>query len=159
MKEERLLPMSALVEAMRIALRKLSVDEDICDSMMQEVVSSVSYVQNRPCKIAFLKGKEEDECVILENIAWLEADGSYTKFHSVDGKTRVLTANLVSALRQLATNGWDSFVRIHKSYAVNIHHVKSKVGNVLRVGKSDLAIGRAYQNLFRRCYFTLGKLG
>nr|WP_297227734.1 LytTR family DNA-binding domain-containing protein [uncultured Prevotella sp.] len=159
MKEERLLSASVFMEAMSIALRNLAIDDEICNCIMQNVVSGVEYVQNHSSPIAFLKGKDEDECVILENVTWLEADGSYTKFHCADGKTRVLTANLVSTLRQLMANGWNCFVRIHKSYAVNVHHIKSKIGNVLRVGKAELTIGRKYRESFGKCCFSLGKLG
>jgi len=159
MEKEKLVPISALVEAMGVALKKLVADEKVYNDIMQEVAGSIERVSRHSCKIAFLRGKEKDECVVLENVAWLEADGSYTKFHNVDGKTHVLTANLVSTLRQLAAHNWDCFVRIHKSYAVNIYHVKTKDGNVLQVGKSDLVIGRAYRDLFRTHYFSLGKLG
>ena len=158
MKEERLLPMSAFVEALSVALNNLSVGEDVCNNVLQDVLAGMKCVQNRPCKIAFIKGKDADECVVLENVAWLEADGSYTKFHCSDGKTHMLTANLVSSLRQLVSNGWDSFIRIHKSYAVNIHHIKSKIGNILRVGKTELAIGRTYREFFGKCFFSLSKL-
>lgn len=159
MERERLLPVSALIEAMGVALKKLVVDEKVHNDIMQEVAGCIEHVLNRPRKIAFLKGNEVDDCIAVENVAWLEADGSYTKFHCVDGRTHMLTANLVSALRQLVANGWDCFVRIYKSYAVNIHHIKSKIGNVLQVGKADLAVGRAYREFFGKHIFSLRKLG
>lgn len=159
MEKERLLPVSALIEAMGVALKKLVVDEKVHNDIMQEVAGSIEHVLNRPRKIAFLKGKVVDECIAVENVAWLEADGSYTKFHCIDGRTHMLTANLVSALRQLVANGWDCFVRIHKSYAVNIHHIRSKIGNVSQVGKADLAVSRAYREFFEKHIFSLRKLG
>lgn len=159
MKEGLLLSSSALIEAMSIVLKRLVKNEEVERYILDEVTMGISYVQNRPSHIAFLKGKEQDECIVLKDVMWLEADGSYTKFHCVDGKTRVLTANLVSTLRQLASNGWDAFLRIHKSYAVNIHHIKSKIGNVLRVGKADLAIGRSYRKVLEKYFITLRKLG
>ena len=159
MKEGFLLSSSVLIEAMGIVLKRLVKNEEVERCILEEVTIGISYVQNRPSQIAFLKGKEQDECIVLKDVMWLEADGSYTKFHCVDGKTRVLTANLVSTLRQLASNGWDAFLRIHKSYAVNIHHIKSKIGNVLRVGKADLAIGRSYRKVLEKYFITLRKLG
>lgn len=159
MEKERLLPVSALIEAMGVALKKLVVDEKVYNDIMQEFAGCVEHVLNRPRKIALLKGKDVDECVVVENVAWLEADGSYTKFHCIDGRTHMLTANLVSTLRQLVANGWDCFIRIHKSYAVNIHHIKSKIGNVLQVGKTDLIIGRAYREYLGKHIFSLKKLG
>lgn len=159
MKEQKLLSTSVLVEAVSVALKSLTVDDEERTSIMEELQASIAYEQNRSSPIAFLKGKAEDECVVLKNVTWLEADGSYTKFHCADGKTRVLTANLVSTLRQLMANGWNCFVRIHKSYAVNVHHIKSKIGNVLRVGKAELTIGRKYRESFGKCCFSLGKLG
>ena len=158
MKEQKLLSTSVLVEAISVALKPLIENEEDRASIMEEFQASIAYVKNQPSPIAFLKGKEEDECVVLKNVAWLEADGCYTKFHCMDGCTHMLTANLVSVLRQLQANGWDDFLRIHKSYAVNINHIKSKCGNTLRIGKTELPIGRTYREYFEKHIFTLNKL-
>lgn len=158
MKEQKLLSTSVLVEAVSVALKSLTVDDEERTSIMEELQASIAYEQNRSSPIAFLKGKAEDECLVLKNVAWLEADGCYTKFHCMDGSTHILTANLVSTLRQLKANGWDDFLRIHKSYAVNFNHIKSKCGNTLRVGKTELTIGRTYREYFEKHIIILNKL-
>lgn len=157
MKEQKLLSSTALIEAIGASLQSLIKNDEERAFIIEKLQDSMSYIQNRPCPIAFLKGKEEDECVVLKNVAWLEADGCYTKFHCVDGSTPVLTANLVSTLRQLKANGFDDFLRIHKSYAVNINYIKSRCGNTLRVGKTELIIGRTYREYFEKHIITLRK--
>lgn len=110
MKEQILLCTSALAEAVGVALKAFVENEEDRENIMEELQANIAYAQNRPSPIAFLKGKEEDECVVLKNVVWLEADGCYTKFHCIDGSTHILTANLVSALRQLKAIGWDDFL-------------------------------------------------
>jgi len=157
MKEQILLSTSALAEAVGVALKLLIENEEDRANIMEELLANVTYLQNRSSPIAFLKGKEEDECIVLKNVVWIEADGCYTKFHCVDGSTHILTANLVSALRQLKANGWDDFLRIHKSHAVNINHIKAKRGNVLLVGETELLIGRTYREYFEKHILILHK--
>lgn len=83
---QKLLPVSALASVLSMTLKKLIVDEETRNNIMEVFGVSVSHVHNSPHKIAFLKGKEEDVCVLLKEVVWLEADGSYTKFHCLDGK-------------------------------------------------------------------------
>lgn len=155
--EQKLLSTSVLVEAISVVLKSLVENEEESANVIDVLQSSIDYVHNRPKPIAFLKGKEEDECVVLKNVVWLEADGCYTKFHCFDGSTHILTANLVSSLRQLKANGWNDFLRIHKSYAVNINHIKAKRGNALLVGEMELLIGRTYREYFEKHIIILHK--
>jgi two-component system LytT family response regulator len=59
--------------------------------------------------------------VDVEDIASLEADGNYTIIHKVDMQKLVISKSLKEFDDLLDTH---IFVRIHKSYIVNIHYVK-----------------------------------
>lgn len=157
MGEQKMLSTPVLIEAVGVALTSLIANDEERVNAIEKLQASIAYVKNHLSPIAFLKGKEEDECIVLKNVVWLEADGCYTKFHCIDGSTHILTANLVSALRQLRAHGWDDFLRIHKSYAVNINHIKAKRGNALLVGKAELLIGRTYREYFEKHIIILHK--
>ena len=100
MKENKLISLTALKDTFDHAL-SIVANEDMRLYVMEALDASIRYVRNCHQPLVFLKGKEEDECVHIDKVIWLEADGSYTKFHSIDGKTQILTANLASTLRQL----------------------------------------------------------
>ena len=57
-----------------------------------------------------------------------------------NGRKVLMSCNLQSVLNQLYEVGIDYFVRIHYSHAVNLYHIKSRSGNVLFVGRKDLAV-------------------
>lgn len=156
MKEKKLISVTAFMDAMYEALAKV-VDVDSRKLVLEELETSIGLVQNRHNQLVFLKGWEENECVHLDKIAWIEADGSYTKFHEIGGRTQVLAANLASTLRQLEAYGYDNFLRIHNSHAVNTDYVTTRRGNTLQVGKKEFVIGRSYKQYFEKHVVTLKK--
>lgn len=156
MKEEKLISVSALMDALADALTRI-MDEKSSLYVMEETSTSIENVRNRHKPLVFLKGWEEDECVHIDKVTWIEAAGSYAKFHSIGGKTQILTANLASTLRQLEAYGYDNFLRIHNSYAVNADYVTSRRGNTLQVGKKEFVIGRSYKQYFEKHIITLKK--
>lgn len=126
---------------------------------MDEFLAQVDCVSNYPAKIVVIKGKYEEVCFPMKDVTWIEADGSYTIFHLLDGRKEIMTGNLIAVLRQLNANGCTEFLRIHKSYAVNINYVNSKFGNTIRVGKTNLTIGRHYRKEFEKHCIFIKKLG
>lgn len=156
MKEEKLISVSVLMDALADALAKV-IDVDTRQYVLEELETSIDRVQIRHKPLVFLKGWEEDECVHIDKVTWIEAAGSYAKFHGIGGKTQVLTANLASTLRQLEAYGYDNFLRIHNSYAVNADYITSRRGNTLQVGKKEFVIGRSYKQYFEKHIITLKK--
>ena len=59
--------------------------------------------------------------VRTEQIAWLEASGNYVNLHA-GGRIYPLRATLTSMSEKLATQ---HFVRVHRSFAVNLEHIES----------------------------------
>lgn len=64
----------------------------------------------------------EQHFIRKEEIAFLEAKGSYTDVHLQDGRQTRISKKLKSAMEIL---GSESFVRIHHSYSVNLAFVES----------------------------------
>ncbi len=88
----------------------------------------------------FLKDGSQFEKVELNDIRYLEAEGSYCKVFTSE-KQFLLTSNLNAFLQNL--NG--SFVRIHRSFAVNPNKItKLDADHVFLEGKM-LPIGRSHK--------------
>ena len=61
------------------------------------------------------------EYVKISDIIRIEADGSYCKVITVDGKTRLISRNLKEMHTSLEE---ESFYRTHKSHLINLEHIK-----------------------------------
>jgi len=59
----------------------------------------------------------------LEHVVYIEAEGSYTNFHLIDGKVIVSGKNLKKYSDQIELN--PDFVKIHRSYIINQSHLQS----------------------------------
>ena len=84
----------------------------------------------------------------IDEIAYCEADNSYTTFHLTNGK-KIVAAKTMKEFETVLQN--ESFYRIHKSYLVNLHHVemyvKSEGGSVI-VNGAKLPISRVKKDDF-----------
>ncbi|MCX6319083.1 MAG: LytTR family DNA-binding domain-containing protein [Bacteroidetes bacterium] len=59
----------------------------------------------------------------LDDVTYVEAEGSYTNFHMADGKVIVSGKNLKKYSDQIEMN--PDFIRIHRSYIINQSHLES----------------------------------
>ncbi|SFQ79665.1 LytR/AlgR family response regulator transcription factor [Hymenobacter arizonensis] len=96
----------------------------------------------------FLKTDSGAERVRLTQLLFVEGYGNFVKCHLLSGRI-ILTADTLKHLEtQLPTV---EFVRVHKSYLVNVSHIEGIQGNCLRVGNRELPIGSTYrQGVLRR---------
>ena len=156
-KFEKLMPVSHIVKAFCKAMKSLIEDEVVVNDMECQLKAEMVRVSEEIPRIIFLKGKEEDVCIIPNQVAWIEADGSYVRFHMTNGRKELMSCNLQSVLNQLYEVGIDYFVRIHYSHAVNLYHIKSRSGNVLFVGRKDLAVSDKYRKDFSKYYCVIRK--
>ena len=68
-----------------------------------------------------LGGRQGGVAVALPDVAWVEADGAYVIVHAAE-RRHVLRESLAQLLERL---GPRRFVRIHRSAAVNLDHVRA----------------------------------
>lgn len=76
------------------------------------------------------------------DIKWMETEGNYTTINLVDAKRRVVRIPISELQQQLSAQ---QFVRIHKSYLVNIKYVTEVRANSIFIKEQELPIGRAFQ--------------
>lgn len=67
-----------------------------------------------------LRDSESVHVILLKDVLWCSAEGSYTFFHLTDGKKIVVSKNLKEYESLLAAH---NFYRIHRSYLINCRHV------------------------------------
>lgn len=85
----------------------------------------------------------------LDGVQYLKAEGNYTYLFDNDGRT-LLNNNLKFYERQLNSA---SFIRVHRSYMVNLMHVK-QVNNksIMLDDGTCIQMGRAYGKIVKETY-------
>lgn len=85
----------------------------------------------------------------LEEIIYCEAERSYTVFH-LDGNKTVTVSKPLLEYDQILTD--TSFLRIHKSFLINLHHVKEyhrgEGGMVIMSNNAEIEVSRRKKDQF-----------
>lgn len=84
--------------------------------------------------------------VKYSNIIYLESAGEYVRLHLADGSKIVTLFRLKNMENELPS---DRFIRVHRSYIVNIDHITGYTkGRVFMVGDDYVPIGENYKEAF-----------
>lgn len=102
---------------------------------------------------ALIWHKNEYKHVPLDEIMWIEANSSYCDIHATGERKFTLSFPLARIEERLPK---EQFIRIQRSYLVNINHVKSLIGHSLIVGKQMLKIGESYKDKALDVFIFLG---
>lgn len=81
----------------------------------------------------------------IEDILFLKAEGSYCKIKTIDS-SYVIAKNMREVLDKL---NHENFVKVHRSYAVNIRHITELKGATLVVAGCEVPIGKTYLQPFK----------
>lgn len=111
-----------------------------------ELVKSENQIENSSSPdVIFIKSGYEHIKIDVADIRFIQSDADYTEIHTVEKKY----------LSQEPLRYWEEhldpkkFVRIHKSYILNISKIQKIIGNQVRLDeKTNLPIGRAYKEGF-----------
>lgn len=77
----------------------------------------------------------------LQAIQYVEAYGNYCKLYTLDQEMQI--REKISTLEvSLPT---DNFIRVHKSFIVSKRHINEIEGNRIRIGESEIPIGKLYR--------------
>lgn len=90
----------------------------------------------------FVWYKEAYRVVLYSDIAWLEASRDYCFIHFKDHPKIIVVHPLGELERVLPA---DQFVRVHRSYMVNLEYVDRLLGNTIYIGKQDIPVSPAYR--------------
>lgn len=88
-----------------------------------------------------LKSGSKYHSVLIDDILYIEGAGNYSLYCTKTKKIMVLM-NLKTALHNLPSG---QFVRVHKSYIVNLGHIDTIGRDRLRIGADAIPIGESYK--------------
>jgi len=95
----------------------------------------------------FLRKKERFERVDFKNIFWAEAESNYTTIVTTTGQF-VLSVTLQEIEKKLTA---PFFMRIHRSYLINLEHVASIEGNMLYINSRSFQVSKSKRDeVFQR---------
>ena len=122
---------------------EMVIDENIKELMVQIVENNkvVNTLYERKPMYLFIKDRECEHIIQINSIKWIKGERQYCKI--VLAKRNILIAKSLSSIQQSLPDG--QFVRIHKSYIVNMNYATVPKGNFLLVDGEPIPIGRGYK--------------
>lgn len=100
----------------------------------------------------FIRQKDIRKKVLYAHILWIGVDGSYCDFHLTNGETMIVVHSLSEIEKKLPP---ETFIRIHRSYIINIDHVDGIIGNTVKIGKNILPVSTPYYESLIPCFNLL----
>lgn len=97
-------------------------------------------------KFFFIKVKNQLKKVLLDDILYFEAYDNYAFLFTSDNKY-ILSSNLKVIEQRLQDH---QFIRIHRSYLINLNHIAGIEDENVLIGKSKLSIGKTYRDDFMK---------
>jgi len=107
---------------------------------LQTIIKSI-HSTDRKDEIIEIKAEKRINRIPADELLFVEGLGNYVIYHTQDKKLISYTS-LKQALEELP----EHFIRIHKSYLVNMNHVTSYDHEDIEVGGNLLPLGRAFRN-------------
>jgi DNA-binding LytR/AlgR family response regulator len=98
----------------------------------------------------FVKADRKMFKVYFKNILYVEGLKDYVVMHT-EGQKVITGMNIKTIYDQLPKS---MFVRVSKSYVININHVDSVDNNTVYIGRAEIPIGNIYRDFFFNEYVT-----
>ena len=115
---------------------------------METVEKAVLYEKSTRESVISVKDGWNRQLVQVDEIAYLEAESDYTRVVLRGGGKIIMYGNLSSTLQNEKYAG---FVRIHRSYAVPVKHIRIfNANSITLTDKTVLPIGRAYKEELKK---------
>ena len=123
---------------------EMVIDENIKELMVQIVENNkvVNTLYERKPMHLFIKDHGCEHVIQINSIKWIKGERQYCKIFMTD--RNLLVTKQISQIQQLLPED-GQFVRIHKSYIVNMNYATIRDGNFLYVDGEPIPIGRGYK--------------
>lgn len=105
-------------------------------------VNKILTNKSKPSETDFILLKENKAFhkVLFDDISYIEAFGDYVKVH-LTTKTIITHSTFSCFISQLPSN----FIRIHKSYSINLDKMQQLSGNQIQISEHKIPIGQTYK--------------
>ena len=122
---------------------EMVIDENIKELMVQIVENNkvINTLYERKPMHLLIKDRECEHIIQINSIKWIKGEREYCKIFMTN--SNLLVTKKLSAIQQLLPDG--QFVRIHKSYIVNMDYATIRDGNFLYMDGEPIPIGRGYK--------------
>lgn len=97
-------------------------------------------------KFHFFVADKKRHKIYFDEILYVESLKDYVKIHTL--AKSIVTKFQIGEIEQLLED--QNFLRIHKSFIVNLDHLTAFNANEVEIGKINLPIGRTYAELFKK---------
>ena len=109
----------------------------------RDIFSTLNIVLNRfEKKTTYFNIKigHETHKVKLKDLLWIQSSDKYIEIHTKN-RHYLKRDNIESFID---SNGLSMFIRIHRSYAVNINNIDSIKGRIINIGNHEIPISKTY---------------
>ncbi|MCI7044760.1 MAG: LytTR family transcriptional regulator [Prevotella sp.] len=122
---------------------EMVIDKNVKELMVQIVENNKveNTLHEEKPKCLSIKDSECEHIIQINSIKWIKGERQYCKI--VLAKRNILIAKSLSSIQQSLPDG--QFVRIHKSYIVNMNYATVPKGNFLLVDGEPIPVGRGYK--------------
>jgi len=94
----------------------------------------------------FLKVEYQLVKVMLKNITHIEAYKDYVKVHLKDKPNPLLSLTSMKSMEDLLPS--ENFMRVHRSFIINLDHIESVSRNVIHIGNAQIVVSDNYKDVF-----------
>jgi DNA-binding LytR/AlgR family response regulator len=113
-------------------------------AVIQPVTESTSTPESEQ-DFMFVRAEYENVKMNFSDILFIEGLKDYVKIYTIDNKFTLTLISLIKLENLLSNKG---FSRIHRSYIINIKHVKSIQKNKVLISDKRIPISESYKNAF-----------
>lgn len=124
-----------------ITLQRFLVSVDKAKTRLTSEKALASQSQTGPLQHIFVKTEYRLQKVSLSSIKYIEGLGDYITFHTSGGK--ILSLERMKNIEEILPS--DTFLRIHKSYIINIEQIDYLEKGRIIINKEYLPIGESYK--------------
>ncbi|MDR0419689.1 MAG: LytTR family transcriptional regulator [Prevotellaceae bacterium] len=110
--------------------------------LVRQLPNPGGVVTEAPQESIFIKDRDYFRKIDFSDILWIEASGSYCCIYQKHKNKICLSFSLSEISAKLPSK---YFLRIHRSYIVNIIHIDAFIGNIICVGESKLPISKVHK--------------
>lgn len=134
------------LNAVDYLLKPISFDRFMKAVSKAQDVHSVKDVAAAPSPkddVIFVKSDGKHIRVELSELVLIEGVKDYVRLH-LQNSSLLVHSTMKNMEEQLAT--YNDFLRVHKSYLVNLKHIREIDGNMLRLGDTTVVVGNTYKD-------------
>jgi two-component system response regulator LytT len=112
----------------------------------QSKQSSDKKENEKPTEYIFLKVEYSLVKVMLKEIAYIEAYKDYVKVFLTGKPNPLLSLSSMKSMEEMLPS--DKFMRIHRSYIINLDQIDSVSRNTVNIGDTNISISENYKDNF-----------